>query len=109
MQVNVPGFEKLKDIYKQDVFISKMIDRCFNGPYKEFNFLEGFLFHRNRLCIPDCSVKLEIIKEAHEGGLSGHFGRDKTSVVLTDRFYWPKMVQDVNRYILRCRTCHLAK
>lgn len=61
------------------------------------------------MCIPDCSLRLEIIRETHEGGLSGHFGRDKTIALLKDRFFWPKMMKDVIHYILRCRTCHLAK
>ncbi|GJX03015.1 retrotransposon protein, putative, ty3-gypsy subclass [Tanacetum coccineum] len=61
------------------------------------------------LCIHDCSLRLEIIKEAHEGGLSGHFGRDKTAALLKDYYFWPKMMKDISQYILRCRTCHLAK
>jgi Integrase zinc binding domain len=61
------------------------------------------------LCIPNYSLRWKIIKEVHDGGLSGHFGRDKTGSLLQDRFYWPKMMKDVNHYILRCRTCHLAK
>ncbi|GJR01416.1 RNA-directed DNA polymerase [Tanacetum coccineum] len=47
--------------------------------------------------------------EAHEGGLSDHFGRDKTAALLKDHYFWPKMMKDVSKYILRCRTCHLAK
>nr|GEW80356.1 RNA-directed DNA polymerase [Tanacetum cinerariifolium] len=109
MQVSVLGFEKIKDLYQEDVFFSKVINLCINGPYKEFLFQEGFLFHGNRLCIPDCSLRLEILNETHEGGLGGHFGRNKTVALLKDRFFWPKMMKDVNHYILRCRICHLAK
>ncbi|GKC50298.1 transposon ty3-I gag-pol polyprotein [Tanacetum coccineum] len=109
MQVSVLGFEKIKDLYQEDVFFSKVINLCINGPYKEFIFQEGFLFYGNRLCIPDCSLRLEIIKETHKGGLGGHFGRDKTVSLLKDRFFWQKMMKDVNHYILRCRICHLAK
>ncbi|GJX68055.1 putative CCCH-type zinc finger family protein [Tanacetum coccineum] len=109
MQVSVLGFEKIKELYQEDGFFSKVINQCTNGPYKEFIFQEGFLFRGNRLCIPECSLRFEIIKETHEGGLGGHFGRDKTVALLKDRFFWPKMMKDVNHYILRCRICHLAK
>ncbi|KAK1605709.1 hypothetical protein QYE76_029382 [Lolium multiflorum] len=40
-------------------------------------------------------------KESHAGGLMGHFGREKTLLMLADHFYWPKMRQDVDREIVR--------
>nr|GEY11345.1 F-box/FBD/LRR-repeat protein At1g13570-like [Tanacetum cinerariifolium] len=42
-------------------------------------------------------------------GLAGHFGRDKTLVLLHKQFYWPKMERDVNKLLERCRTYHIAK
>ncbi|KAK1621150.1 hypothetical protein QYE76_026667 [Lolium multiflorum] len=35
--------------------------------------------------------------ESHAGGLMGHFGREKTLLMLADHFYWPKMRRDVDR------------
>ena len=29
----------------------------------------------------------------------GHFGRDKTYLLLSDHFYWPKMRHDVERFV----------
>ncbi|GJV65371.1 RNA-directed DNA polymerase [Tanacetum coccineum] len=43
------------------------------------------------------------------GGLSGHFGRDKTVALHKDQYFWQKMMKDISQYILRCRTCHLAR
>ncbi|GJW89313.1 multiprotein-bridging factor 1a [Tanacetum coccineum] len=94
MKVNVHGFEVINELYKEDKFLSKIIEQCSNGPYKEFLFHDGFLFRGNQLCILDCSIRLEIIKEAHEGGLSGHFGRDKTTNLLKDHFFWSRMMKD---------------
>ncbi|GJW81969.1 RNA-directed DNA polymerase [Tanacetum coccineum] len=109
MQVNVHGFEIIKELYKEDKFLSKIINQYSNGPSKEFLFQDGFLFRGNQLCIPNCSFRLEIIKEAHEGRLNGHFGRDKTTALLKDHYFWPKMMKDVSQYILTCHTCHLGK
>ncbi|KAK1698657.1 hypothetical protein QYE76_015354 [Lolium multiflorum] len=39
--------------------------------------------------------------ESHAGGLMGHFGREKTLLMLADHFYWPKMRRDVDREIVR--------
>jgi hypothetical protein len=50
-----------------------------------------FLFRANKLCIPECSVRILLLQEAHAGGLMGHFGAKKTEQVLADHFFWPKM------------------
>ncbi|KAK1677061.1 hypothetical protein QYE76_037909 [Lolium multiflorum] len=49
------------------------------------------------------------MKESHAGGLMGHFGREKTLLMLADHFYWPKMRRDVDRYVKRCITCNKSK
>jgi len=69
---------------------------------------DGFLFRANKLCIPDCSVRILLVQEAHAGGLMGHFGAKKTEQVLVDHFFWPKMRRDVERHVLHCETCHKA-
>ncbi|KAK1668157.1 hypothetical protein QYE76_056316 [Lolium multiflorum] len=43
------------------------------------------------------------------GGLMGHFGREKTLLMLADHFYWPKMRRDVDKYVKRCITCNKSK
>lgn len=47
--------------------------------------------------------------ELHDGGLGGHFGRDKTLGLVEEKFYWPKMQGDVTKHVMKCRICHLAK
>ncbi|KAK1631605.1 hypothetical protein QYE76_005920 [Lolium multiflorum] len=48
-------------------------------------------------------------EESHAGGLMGHFGHEKTLLMLADHFYWPKMRRDVDRYVKRCITCNKSK
>ena len=52
-----------------------------------FMLLEGFLFKGTQLCIPRGSIRENIEKEKHYGGLGGHFGLDKT-LALVKRFYF---------------------
>jgi hypothetical protein len=42
------------------------------------------------------------VREAHGGGLMGHFGARKTLDVLHEIFFWPKMKHDVERV---CELC----
>jgi hypothetical protein len=48
---------------------------------------EGLLFKGNQLCIPKCSMRENLLKEKHCGGLAGHFGHDMMFAKLrwTDR------------------------
>jgi hypothetical protein len=50
-----------------------------------------------------------LLKEAHSGGLMGHFGAKKIEQVLVNHFFWQKMRHDVERHVQRCPTCHKAK
>ncbi|KAK1680976.1 hypothetical protein QYE76_041824 [Lolium multiflorum] len=57
------------------------------------------------------SIDFDVVPmtESHAGGSMGHFGREKTLLMLADHFYWPKMRRDVDRYVKRCITCNKSK
>lgn len=39
----------------------------------------------------------------------GHLGIDKTTELVRDRFYWPKMAVDIDQYIKTCGRCVAQK
>jgi hypothetical protein len=49
---------------------------------------EGLLFRGNQLCIPIFSVRENLLKEKHNGGLAGHFGHDKTFAKMSESYFW---------------------
>ena len=53
------------------------------------------LFKGIQLCIPRSSMRFNLTKENHSGGLVGHFGIDKTLSLLKEKYYWPQMYKDV--------------
>ena len=57
------------------------------------------MFKANKLCIPRISVRDFLVWEVHVGGLSGHFGRDKTIEEVERQFYWPSLKRDVAKII----------
>jgi hypothetical protein len=70
---------------------------------------EGLLFKGNQLCIPKCSMRDNLLKEKHSGGLAGHFGHDKTFTQLRSSYYWTGMRTQVMKFVNRCRICQHAK
>ena len=48
---------------------------------------DDYLFRENKLCVPRCSMRELLVREAHSGGLMGHFGVKKTIEILSEYFY----------------------
>jgi hypothetical protein len=55
------------------------------------------------------SMRENIIRDLHNSGLGGHFGKDKTLALIKDKYYWSKMKKDITRYVTRCRIFQMAK
>ena len=103
------GFEYIKDLYTNDTDFSDVFKACDKVAFGKFYRHDGFLFRENRLCVPMCSLRELFTREAHGGGLMGHFGVTKTLGVLQDHFFWPHMKRDVERICEKCITCKQAK
>eukprot|EP00253_Pinus_taeda_P018022 PITA_18022 len=80
-----------------------------SNPWKEFMLQDGLLFKNNQLCIPNCSMRENLVQEKNNGGLAGHFGVEKTLGQLSHFYFWPKMNADVQRYVSKCRVSQHAK
>ena len=74
MQVQVVGFDVLKELYEEDADFGEIGKVCVDKPFKGFVRMDGFLFKGNTLCILSCSLRLSILDELHGGTLGGHFG-----------------------------------
>ena len=101
LDVKILGLESIKELYANDSYFAEPFSKCNKGKgWEKFHLHDGFLFRANKLCIPDCSVHLLLLQEAHAGGLMGHFGAEKTESVLVDHLFLPRMRHDVERYVL---------
>ena len=110
-QVQVLGFDFLKDLYKSDIDFKEAYEISLNpsqrdrGPWNDYILQDGFLFKDDRLCIPQCSMRENLIQEKHNGGLAGHFGIDKTVGKLSHFYFWPRMRSEVETFLKMCRIC----
>ncbi|XP_048627497.1 uncharacterized protein LOC125596364 [Brassica napus] len=84
MEANIMGFEFIKDSYATDLDFQEAFRKTTQGAFGVYYQHEGFLFKEKKLCIPKGSMRELLVREAHGGGLMGHFGRDKTLNVLTE-------------------------
>ncbi len=112
LAVTVTGFEELKRCYSGDLDIGLIHAEVLNGAsstHPHYIVQDGYLFFKNRLCLPKTFTREFVIQKLHEGGLAGHFGRDKTISLIEDCFFWPGLRRDVTTVTQRWRVCQLAK
>ena len=100
LSAKVLGFKHMIELYKVEK--SEFYDvyaQCLEGKnVQDYIVFDGMLFRKEKLCIPKCSIRELLVREAHGGGLMGHFGRDKTFATLSKNYFWPKMFRDVSRF-----------
>ncbi|CAA7062472.1 unnamed protein product [Microthlaspi erraticum] len=106
MHASVVGFAVFTELYPLDPFFGSIWSDLSAGIRSDYVLLDGFIFLDNRLCVPDCSLRLKIIKELHE---EGHVGRDRTLRLVADSYFWPTLRRDVARHVERCVICHRSK
>ena len=51
----------------------------------------------------------DVLTLAHDVPASGHLGVEKTLERVRDRFYWPTIFRDVNKYVRSCISCQSRK
>jgi hypothetical protein len=114
-QVKTLGFDSLKEMYIDDPDFKDAYEACENlvlrdrSQWIEYLIQDGLLFKGNQLCIPKSSMRENLLKEKHSGGLAGHLSHDKTFAQLNSLYYWPGMRTDVRKFVNRCRICQHAK
>jgi hypothetical protein len=108
-RIKTLGFENIRDMYAGDEDFSEAYEVGENpvlrdrSPWIDYMIQDGLLFRGNQLCILKCSMRENLLKEKHSGGLVGHFGHEKTFAKLNESYFWPWMRSKVKRFVERCR------
>jgi hypothetical protein len=77
--------------------------------WTEYMIWDGLLFRGNHLCIPKCSMRENLLKEKHSGGLAGNFSHEKTFSKLNGSYFSPGMRTNVKKFVDMCRICQHMK
>ena len=63
-----------------------------NSPSNHMEYVEGSLYYKGRLYIPDSlELKRTIVSKEHDTLVAGHMGQDKTVELVRRNFFWPQM------------------
>ena len=72
------GFDELKNLYPQDPDFAEAWKACKElvaidrTRWLDYLIQDGMLFKGSQLCIPRSSMRENLIKEKHSGGMVGH-------------------------------------
>ena len=72
------AFEYVKELYANDSDFVDVFATRDKGSFGKFYEHDGYLFRENKLCVPNSSMRDLLVREAHSGGLMGHFEVKKT-------------------------------
>jgi len=67
---------------------------------------EDRLLFRGRLWVPELEeLRTKMIQGTHDSRACGHPGRDLTGAILARQYFWPRMYEDVRRFLRNCDAC----
>ena len=102
--------ETFKQAQEQDKSLSKvryLADKEMSGyGYKEGLIIRKFKGKDNQssIVVPS-SLRMEVLKLAHDSVFAGHLGITATKKTLMSRFTWPGVTKDIANYIKSCEIC----
>ena len=88
----------------------KAIRRLLRCEKSECSIVDGLIYYRNRLFIPDApDLRLEVVHRTHSSGPAGHPGRVKTLDLLHRSYWWPGMSHFTATFVKDCALCFRTK
>ncbi|KZV57841.1 hypothetical protein F511_03410 [Dorcoceras hygrometricum] len=103
-------YGRIQEAAAQDSAYQKLLDQIKAGELRKYWIEDGILYAKgSRAYIPTGALRNELLKETHDSQWAGHPGVNRMMALLSRQFYWPKMEQDVERYVKTCLVCQLDK
>jgi hypothetical protein len=86
------------------------------GPCKLINSapkweeVDGLIYYKGKLYIPNNKdICVEIVKSGHDSPTAGHLSKNGTLELVQCHYWWPRMGQFIERYVLGCNQCQRMK
>ena len=94
MEIEVVGFDAIKDLYESNSDFWEVVEQLKNPLPRhaytiqgDYLMQDGYLFKGKQLCILVGSMQENIIWELHSSGMVRHFGKDKIITLVEDKYY----------------------
>jgi transposase InsO family protein len=112
---------RIKDGYRTDPDLKPLLPYLHNPrrnrPRELFSRLkhfeldnDGLVLYDGLVYIPkDDHLKATILAQHHDHPTAGHFGRRKTTELLSRNYFWPNFTTFIRDYIRTCDTCQRTK
>lgn len=97
---------------KNDESLMKIYQLCSNNAGKSGDYVlhQDVIIWKGRIMLPNDSQLLKMIMtEFHASKVGGHAGTTRTIVRINAQFYWPKMREDIRKFVQECVICQQAK
>lgn len=70
---------------------------------QKWNYEDELIWHQGKIYVPpDDDLKKNIVRMYHNSIATGHPGRCKTYVLVSNNFWWPEMSMFIKEYVTGC-------
>ena len=121
LSATVPIKRDWMDSLKQDKYFGPIINTISTGTSSAKSLKRAALFKLTdtqlffapdskapRICVPKI-LQLDTMRRGHDEFCSGHLGISKTQTLLEKSYFWPRMLRDIKKYVVSCRSCQSSK
>ncbi len=115
----------MKLAQKEDPMLEILV-RCVEGDTVEFVHLppyekatvkakkyslnvDGILVYEKSRIVVHSTLRKDVVNYFHRLAMSGHQGTDRTYRVMSERFYWIRMREDIRAICVSCEECQRVK
>lgn len=71
---------------------------------------DNIVYWKGRICVPKHKVlRQDIIRHHHDSTVTGHPGRYKTAELVLRNYWWPRIQDDIWKYVEGCDLCQRTK
>ncbi|CAA0828421.1 Unknown protein [Striga hermonthica] len=102
--------EKVRGESLKDPVYVKLAEQVAAGEVRKYWLEDGLLYAKGRrMYIPSRGMRRELLKDYHDSQWAGHPGVERMYALMMRKFYWPKMLDDVESYVRTCLVCQQDK